>query len=214
MKAILAAAVILFAFACSSPQTPPPRALAPADDAGKARVLAAWDEAVRRADSLAPSRILYDAKFGKGAVRLPGNLAVVAGRGSLSAKASGPLGGEVGNYQDGTFTGKSGELAFLDPELLRGLLAGVWRTGTPSVEGVDSEQGLLRWETAGVIAEGVLDLSDARLRSLRVRGDRGEVSAEFSGAFDPWPEIVLLTDQKSGRSLKLRRIVVEAIACP
>ena len=108
-------------------------------------------------------------------------------------------------------TGKSGEVAFLDPELLRGLLAGVWRTGTPLVEGADSELGLLRWETASVIAEGVLGLPNARLKSLRVRGDRGEVSAEFSGAFDPWPEIVLLTDQKSGRSLKLRRIVVEAI---
>jgi hypothetical protein len=174
--------------------------------------MAAWAAALRRADSMGPSRILYDAKFGKGAVRLPGNLTVYAGRGSLTAKASGPFGGEVGSYEEGTYTGKEGEAAFLDPTVLRGVLAGVWRGGPPAVSGADSEEGLLYWEGAGgVAAEGRLDLSEARLKSLQVRGYGGEISAEFSGAFDPWPEVISLVDQKTGRTLKLRRVAVETI---
>ena len=167
---------------------------------------------MRRADSLPPSRLLYDAKFGKGAVKAPGNLAVVARRDSLTARATGPLGGELGTYKDGAFHGKEGEGEFLDPELLRGVLAGVWRGAAPVLVGAEGDDGLLRWNAAGgVVAEGVLDVSGARLRSLRVRGPRGNLFAEFSGAFDPWPEVVLLSDVKSGRSLKLRRVAVEAL---
>jgi hypothetical protein len=137
---------------------------------------------------------------------------VTAGRSSLTAKASGPLGTELGSYEDGAFKDKSGDVHFLDPELLRGVLAGVWRGPTPSVEGADDEEALLRFRpSGGASAEAVLELSGARLKSLRVHGEKGDVTAEFSGAFDPWPETVLLTDRKSGRSLKLRRVVVETI---
>jgi hypothetical protein len=161
---------------------------------------------------MSPSRILYDAKFGRGAVKLPGSLAVYAGLESLTVKASGPFGVEVGSYEDGTYTGKAGEASFLDPTVLRAVLAGVWRGGPPEVAGADSEEGLLRWEAAGrVAAEGRLDLSEARLKSLEVRSDRGEMSAEFSGACDPWPEVISLVDRKTGRTLKLRRIAVEVI---
>jgi len=178
----------------------------------EARALAAWDEALRRADSLPPSRILYDAKFGNGAVKAPGHLAVVARRDSVTARATGPFGGELGRYEDGAFHGKDGEGDFLDPELVRGVLAGVWRGAAPVVAGADGDDGLLRWNAAGgVVAEGVLDVAGARLKSLRVQGPRGELFGEFSGAFDPWPEVVQLTDLKSGWSLKLRRVVVETL---
>ena len=161
---------------------------------------------------MAPSRILYDAKFSKGNVTWPGNLAVYAGRGSLTAKASGPLGGQVGSYENGRFTGSSGEVAFLDPERLRGVLAGVWRGSSPEVAGADDTQSLLRFRADGaVVAEAVLDVPAARLRLLRVHASGGDVSAEFSGSFDPWPEAVSLIDQKSGRTLKLRRVAVETI---
>jgi hypothetical protein len=167
---------------------------------------------MRRADSLPPSRLLYDAKFGEGPVKAPGNLAVVARRDSLTARATGPLGGELGTYEDGAFRGKKGEEDFLDPELLRGVLAGVWRGAMPVVAGADGDDGLLRWKAAGgVVVEGILDVPGARLKSLRVEGPRGKLFVEFSGTFDPWPEVVLLSDLKSGRSLKLRCVAVEAL---
>jgi len=188
------------------------RAFPPADETFRARALAAWREALQRADSLPPSRLLYDAKFGKGAVKAPGNLAVVARSDSLTAKATGPLGGELGAYEDGRFHGKGGESYFLDPQLLRGVLAGVWRGGQPTVAGADGGEGLLRWQAAGgAVAEGVFDIAAARLKSLRVKGPSGEVTVEFSGAFDPWPEGVLLADIRSGRTLRLRRVAIEAI---
>lgn len=212
LVSVSASFVLGFASACTSTPRTVPRALAPANDALKARVLAAWDEALRRADSLGPARLLYDAKFGRGAVKLPGTLTVYAGLESLTLKAAGPFGVEVGSYDEGTYRAKGAEAAFLDPAVLRGVLAGVWRGGTPEVSGADSEEGLLRWsEAGGVAAEARLDLSAAHLRSLEVRGRSGEISAEFSGSFDPWPEEILLLDQKSGRSLKLKRVAVEAI---
>jgi hypothetical protein len=212
VAAILAPLTLALASACASAPPGTSRTLPPADDTLKARVLDAWGAALRRADSLGPSRILYDAKFGKGPVRLPGNLTVYAGRLSLTARASGPFGSEFGSYEDGTYTGKAGGALFLDPTVLRGVLAGVWRGGAPEVAGADSEEGLLRWESGGsVAAEGRLDISEARLKSLRVGGKGGEIRAEFSGPFDPWPEVISLVDRKSGRALKLRRVIVEPI---
>lgn len=203
---------LILGVACASHPGPAPRTFPPADEALAVRALGAWSEAIQRADSLPPSRLLYDARFGKGSVRAPGNLAVVARPDSVTAKATGPLGGELGEYEDGTFHGKNGESYLLDPELLRGVLAGVWRGGLPAVAGAAGEEVLLRWrESGGVVVEGVFELAGARLRSLVVRGPRGEVSVEFSGAFDPWPEGVRLSDARSGRSLKLRLVVVEGL---
>lgn len=146
-------------------------------------------------------------------MKLPGNVAVVVNGDTLTAKATGPLGGELGRYENGAYRSMQSEVLFLDPVLLRGVLAGVWRGGMPAVAGADAGDGLLRWRTAdGVAAEGVLDVAGARLRSLSVRGPGGELSVEFSGAFDPWPSVVVLTDRPSGRSLKLRRVASESIA--
>ncbi len=213
VAAALLPCVLALVSACATTNLPPlPRALPQPDSARAAVVLSAWDEALRRADSMAPSRILYDAKFSKGSVIWPGNLAVYAGRGSLTAKASGPLGGQVGSYENGRFTGPSGDVAFLDPEPLRGVLAGVWRGGAPEIAGADDTQGLLRFRANGaLVAEALLDVPGARLRILRVHTSRGDISAEFSGSFDPWPEGVSLIDQKSGRTLRLRRVAVETI---
>jgi hypothetical protein len=197
---------------CASRPAPALRRFPPADEERTARALAAWDEALRRANALPPSRLLYDAKFGKGTLVAPGTLAVVARRDALTAKATGPFGGEIGDYENGAYRGKHGETDFMDPHVLRAILAGVWRGGPPAVAGADQEDGLLRWKgESGVIVEGVLDLSGARLKSLRMKGPRGELSIEFSGPFDPWPEVVRVADRSSGRTLKLRRIAVEPL---
>lgn len=118
----------------------------------------------------------------------------------------------MGRYENGTLTGKGGETYLLDPELLRGVLAGMWRGGPPLVAGADGEEGLLRWKSAEGVAEGVLDLRAARLTSLSVKGRAGELRAEFAGACDPWPERVSLWDLKAGRSLKLKRLAAEPLA--
>ena len=141
----------------------------------------------------------------------PGNLAVVARRGSLTAKATGPLGGELGSYEDGTFKALGDQSYFLDEELLRGVLSGVWRGSAPAVKGVDGQESLLRWEDERGVAEGILDVPGARLKSLRIRSPKSEISVEFSGAMDPWPEVVMVRDVKNGRSLKLRKVAVEAL---
>jgi hypothetical protein len=117
----------------------------------------------------------------------------------------------MGHYENGTLTGKGGEIYLLDPELLRGVLAGMWRGGTPAVVGADGEEGLLRWESAEGVTEGVLNLPAARLTSLSVKGRAGELRAEFAGACDPWPERVSLWDLKAGRSLKLKRLAAEPL---
>jgi hypothetical protein len=202
---------VLLLASCRSTQ--PQRTFVPADEAFAERARAAWSEALERAASLPASRILYDARFGSGAVKTPGNLAVVVGPGTLTAKATGPLGGEVGSYENGAFHGKQGEGLRLDPMVLRGVLAGVFAEGTPVVAGADAGDGLLRWRAAGgVSAEAILDVVGARLRSLHVTGPKGEIEVTFSGDFAPWPEVVQLTDLRSGRTLKLRRVASEPVS--
>ena len=142
----------------------------------------------------------------------PGTLAVLVRPTSLTAHATGPLGGEMGRYENGRLTGKSGETYLLDPELLRGVLAGIWRGGLPAVIGADGEEGLLRWDSKESVAQGVLDLTAARLTSLSVKGRAGELRAEFAGPCDPWPERVSLWDLKAGRSLRLKRLAAEPLA--
>jgi hypothetical protein len=166
---------------------------------------------VRRADSLPPSRLLYDAKFKKGGVTAPGTLSVFVRSGSLTAKATGPLGGEMAHYENGTLTEKGGEAHWLDPGVLRAVLSGVWRDGPPAVVGAEGQQALLRWESAQGVAEGVLDVAGARLTRFSIRGRAGTLEAEFGGLCDPWPASVSLRDVKSGRSLKLRRVVTEPL---
>ena len=208
------AAALLFAglaAACASHRASAQRPFRPVLEEEQAPILAAWRDAVRRADSLPPSRLLYDARFGHGAVQMSGTLAVVATRESLKATATGPFGSTLAQYEDGALRFKGRDPLFLDPGVLRGALAGIWRDGAPTVVGSSGTDGLLRWETGGVIAEAVFDVAAARVRSLRVADAHGEVSVLFSGAFDPWPRVVELSETKSDQHLRLKRVAIEPI---
>ncbi len=213
-RAPTAAALLLAGFcaACASHRAAPPRLFAPVGEEGRAPALAAWEQAVRRADSLTPSRLLYDAKFGRGHVKISGTLAVVATPEAVKATATGPFGSTLAEYEGGAFRFGGRDPLFLDPELLRGVLAGIWRGGPPTVVGSDGDDDLLRWDGAdGVVTEAVLDVAAARLKSLRVSAANAEVSVVFSGDFDPWPQVVELSDAKSGQSLRLKRMAIEPI---
>lgn len=173
--------------------------------------MAAWRDAVRRADSLPPSRLLYDARFGRTGVQMSGTLAVVATPENLRATATGPFGSALAQYENGALRFKGREPLFLDPDLLRGALAGIWKDGPPTIVGSSGADRLLRWNGQGVTAEAVFDVTAARVKSLRVTGAHGEVSVVFSGAFDPWPRVVELSETKSGQHLRLKRVAIEPI---
>jgi len=118
----------------------------------------------------------------------------------------------MGDYRDGAFHIKNQQPFRLDPGLLRGILAGVWKGGAPAVVGADREESLLRWETPqGVLIEGVLDVAGARLTSLRARGPQGELSVAFPGPFEPWPAVIEIVSEKTGQALRLKRNLVEPI---
>jgi hypothetical protein len=211
----LAAASFLFASlaaACASRRAAPADAFQSVGEEQTAPTLAAWKNAVRRADSLPPSRLLYDAKFGQGRLKISGTLAVVATPESVKATATGPFGSMLGEYENGVLQLKGREPLLLDPELLRGALAGIWREGLPTIVGSSGEDRLLRWSgTEGVVTEAVFDVEAVRVKSLRVTRAHREVLVVFAGAFDPWPQVVELSDPKSGQSLRLKRVAVEAI---
>lgn len=214
-RALAAAPFLLagLAAACASHRAAPIGAFQSVGEEQRAPTLAAWKDAVRRADSLPPSRLLYDAKFGQGGLKISGTLAVVATPESVHATATGPFGSMLAQYEDGLLQLKGRDPLFLDPELLRGALAGIWREGPPTIVGASGEDRLLRWNGAGgVVTEAVFDVGAARVKSLRVTGAHREVLVVFSGAFDPWPQVLDLSDPKSGQSLRLRRVAVEKIA--
>jgi len=205
-------AVVLWNGCASVPRAVGPRDFGPASEAARRRSLEAWKEALRRADSLPPSRLLYDLKYSKGPFQASGTLAVTAGPEELAATATGPFGASLGEYRDGAFRLKNQEPFRLDPRLLRGILAGVWRGGAPQVVGADRGDTLLLWEAAGgYTIEGVLDVSAAQLKSLRARGPNGELSVAFPGTFAPWPDVVEIVSEKTGQTLRLKRDFVEPI---
>jgi hypothetical protein len=208
--ALLVAA--LTAACASAPRAVGPRDFGPADDAARVHSLRAWDEALRRADSLPPSRLLYDLKYSKGDWRASGTLAVVAGTGELTATVTGPFGTPIGEYRDGAFRLKNEEPFRLDVKLFRGILAGVWRGGAPEVIGADRGESLLRWKApGGLVIDGVFDVSSARLRSLRARGPNGELSVAFPGTFEPWPDVVEIVSATTGQALRLKKESAEPI---
>jgi hypothetical protein len=205
-------AVGLLSGCASVPRAVSPRDFGPADDASRARSLRAWDEALHRADSLPPSRLLYDLKYSKGAMRASGTLAVVAKPDGLTATMSGPFGTPLGEYKDGAFRLRDEEPFRLDSQLLRGILAGVWKGGTPQVVGANGGESLLRWEApGGVVIDGELDVSQARLRWLRARGPNGELSVAFPGVFGPWPDVVEIVSRTTGQALRLKKEFAEPI---
>jgi hypothetical protein len=189
------------------------RSFGPADEAARVRALEAWKKAIERADSQPPSRLLYDVQYSKGAMRTSGTLAVAApASGDVTATASGPFGTSMGDYRDGAFHIKNEEPFRLDPRLLRGILAGVWKGGEPEVVGADRSESLLRWETPqGFLIEGVLDVAGARLTSLRAQGPHGELSVAFPGPFQPWPTVIEIVSEKTGQALRLKTNLVEPI---
>jgi hypothetical protein len=204
---------ILWNGCASAPRAVSPRDFAPADEEARRRSLEAWTEALRRADSLPPSRLLYDLKYSKGAIRSSGTLAVVArGNGDVTATATGPFGTPMGDYRDGAFHIKNEQPFRLDPRLLHGILAGVWKGGAPEVVGAERGESLLRWETSeGLRIEGVLDVAGTRLTSLRACGPQGELSIAFPGPFEPWPTVIEIVSEKTGQALRLKRDLVEPI---
>jgi hypothetical protein len=208
-----ACAGILLQGCASAPRAVGARDFGPADEDARRRALDAWKEALRRADSLPPSRLLYDLKYSKGAIRASGTLAVRApANGDVTATATGPFGTSMGEYRDGAFHIKNEQPFRLDPKLLRGILAGVWKGGAPEVVGASQGESLLRWETPqGFLIEGVLDVAGSRLTSLRARSREGELSVAFPGPFEPWPTVIEIVSEKTGQALRLKRDLIEPI---
>ncbi|MBC8647051.1 MAG: hypothetical protein H7X85_07800 [Thermoanaerobaculia bacterium] len=165
-------------------------------------MLAAWSQALERADSLGASRLLYDARIIQGLLHVPGTLSVTQAPGQLDATLAGPFGNVLARYTDGALGGDGIRPLRVAPEDLRSLLAGVWRKGTPRVAGVAGEEGLLSWDDPEP-AEAVLDVDAAQLRSLKVAAGEGTLEARYSGEFTPWPTRLELEDARSGNRLRL-----------
>lgn len=189
----------------------PTRRFEPAGPEEARRALAAWEVALERSDGLPSAKLLYDASLVQGLLRASGTLAVSERPGFLQATLAGPFGTTVAQYRDGALRGEGIRPLSIAPEDLRAILAGVWRKGTPFVAGSEGGDALLRWEEPDR-AEAVLDTGTARLRSLTVSRPDGELLARYSGALDPWPEQIELTDIGSGNKLRLTLIAKEPFA--
>lgn len=189
----------------------PTRRFEPAGPEEARRALAAWEEALERSDGLPSARLLYEASLVQGLLRASGTLAVSERPGFLQATLAGPFGTTLAQYRDGALRGEGIRPLSIAPEDLRAILAGVWRKGTPVVAGFEAGDALLRWEMPDR-AEAVLDTGAARLRSLKVSRSEGELLARYSGALDPWPEQLELTDIESGNKLRLTLISKEPFA--
>ncbi len=187
-----------------------PRVFAPAGDRESLQALSAWKAAVARADSLGPSRLLYDARLSQGLVHLAGTLAVRQAPGSLEATLTGPFGSPVARYADGVFHGEGVAALAVRPEQLRSLLAGIWRGEPPAVEGVDGRDALLRWSGEEEV-EGVFDVARAQFKSLRVVRAEGTILASYSGGVDPWPERIEVEDAHSHSKLRLKLLAREPL---
>lgn len=208
----LAAASILAALlhlACATSR-PPARRFAAPEPADIETARRGWSAALERAATLPPSRLLYDARLGRGRVAaVPGTLAVTYdGSRIRRASLTGPFGSPIAEYRDGRLTGEDRRAFLVDPDALRSILAGVWNGGDPRVEGRDLGDVLLSW-SGGARVEAVMDLSDARLRSLEIDGSSGHLVIVYSGDAHPWPERVALRDARSGRSLMLKLVATE-----
>ncbi len=152
-------------------------------------------------------RLLYDAWMSEGILKVPGTLAVEARPERLEATLTGPFGSPVARYASGVLEAEGANSIPLDPEELRAVLAGIWR-GAPQVAGMRDGETLLRFSGADEV-EGVLELADARLTSLRIVRPEGEVVATYSGRLDPWPEKVTIEDRRTGKRLRLTLVARE-----
>jgi hypothetical protein len=199
---LLFLASFLLASACAARRS---RSFTPAAEAEVAASLEAWKRAVERAQSMPPSRLLYDARLTQGLVRVPGTLAVWQSAGSIEALLTGPFGTSVASYSEGALRGEGIKPLAIAPESLRALLAGVWKRGEPEVRGMEGRDSLLSW-TGEEAVEGILDVAEARFRSLEIRRAEGRILATYSGAYDPWPSRIEVEDARTGGRLRLTLI--------
>ncbi len=202
-------ALVLGAAAGCASRTP---AFGPVGIDESRRALDAWATALERADSLGPTRLLYDAKMSEGLVKFPGTLAVDARPGRLEATLTGPFGSPIARYASGVLEAKGARPIPLEPEELRAVLAGVWRTPA-RVEGARAGQTLLRF-TGREPVEAVLDVEQARLETLKIERPEAELVATYSGRVDPWPEKITIEDRRTGKTLELTLVAKEAAPAP
>jgi len=177
------------------------RNFVPAGPEDAARALEARRLAVERAETLPPSRLLYDAKIRRGIASLSGTLALSTNepvRGTLT----GPFGSTLAVYENGALQGESFPPVVIEPAPLLALLAGVWKAPGAQVRGLDGGDALLVWAGPSEV-EGVLDLAGRRFRSLRVARGSRSYEAAYSGAIDPWPAKVDLEDLATSNRLQL-----------
>jgi hypothetical protein len=185
-----------------------PPVFAPAREEEIGRALESWRAAVRRAETLSPSRLLYEAHLTQGLSRWPGTLAVTESDGHVEASLTGPFGSPVATYANGELKGDRIRTLSIGPEDLRSLLAGVWKAAEPQVRGIHEGDALLVWEGQSVV-EGVLELSEARFRSLSVSRRERKIIATYSGAFDPWPAQISFQDFATGARMRLKLLTRE-----
>jgi hypothetical protein len=206
--AALAAAGLLLTASCAS-RSSRPHNFAAAGEEQTARAIAAWREAVARADRLGPSRLLYDARMRQGAVSLPGTLAVSTAE-PVRATMTGPFGSPVATYADGALRGEKFAPVAIEPEPLLWLLGGVWKAQEPQVRGVAGDDALLVWTSPSPV-EGVLHVPSARFTSLRVTTGGKTLEASYAGTADPWPTKVELKDPATKSSLRLSLVAREPL---
>jgi hypothetical protein len=184
---------------------------APAAREDVERAIAAWRAAVSRADARGPARLLYEARVSRGPFRMSGTLAVREGPRTVDATLAGPFGDSVAHYGDGALRGNGIRPIAIEAEELRWLLAGVWRgSESPDVAGVHEPDALLRWSGAQRV-EGVIDVSRAEFKTLRIERSEGTISATYSGEGSSWPQKIDLEDLKSGNILRLTLIAAEPV---
>jgi hypothetical protein len=152
-----------------------------------------------------PGRLLYDARLTQGLVSVPGTLAVRQSSDAIEASLTGPFGTPIATYVAGALRGEGIRPLAIAPEALRSLLAGAWQRGEPQVLGVDGADALLAW-TGEEQVEGILDVAQARFRSLAISRAEGKILSKYSGDFDPWPRRIEVQDARTGAKLRLTLI--------
>jgi hypothetical protein len=184
-----------------------PPVFAPAAREEAERAVAAWKDAVSKADARGSARLLYEARVSQGPFRMSGTLAVSEKPGSVEAVLSGPFGDPIARYSEGALRGNGIRPIAIEPDELRSLLAGVWRgSSAPRVEGIHGREALLRWSGEEEEVEGVLDIEAARFRSIQVTRSEGAITAEYPGDVAPWPQRIDLRDRRSGNAMRLALI--------
>jgi hypothetical protein len=208
-KFLLAVLLLLTVIpACAGRRQP---VFAPAAREDAERAIASWREAVARAGSRGPARLLYEARVSQGPFRMSGTLAVREGRRTVDATLAGPFGDPIARYGEGALRGNGIRPIAIEEEELRWLLAGAWKGSTPpEVAGVVGEDALLRWSGAEQV-EGVIDVPRSRFKSLRITRSEGAIAATYSGGSADWPGRIELEDLRTGNALRLTLLAADPV---